>query len=471
MESYLDYIQEDTDISIINEFTNGIVLYPKQIEAVKASILNKSGIWTVEMGLGKTILTVGVATILTPIINAGGFIVISAGTNTIKSFEKYIRENTTLKPVYTTGEADKVANCIKMIESGQANCVLCTHSTWVQSLDFNMFIYNNLDRVKGMIYDECEGTENNLGYCNFIEFAHNVDYVYPANATPVNSGSFPIYSLLYAVKATDMTYKQFRRQYCFSQQIGENKVENINVEKIKKDFDKYLINFNRKDVNADTHYETPRFRSVGLTPLQQEAYSDKTSDKASILYGLSSAAPTPTANPAFLQLIQTITCKPPTDSKVVFCWHQQSSEMITQVFRGMGMTVMQLNGYKTPTSEEKDYIEKEFNATPGAILVTSSYKGNNLNSANHIIVYETPPDIGQYIARVARGYDSKTIFLDWIYYPALEQESLYKALISCIDNAVLTERDFTLANIIFDEILDKYPLDPRNTDLAKRLNR
>ena len=89
MSNYLDFIKEDTDISIINEFTNGIDLYPRQLEAVRASILNNSGIWTVEMGLGKTILTVGVMALLTPLVNKGGFVVISAGTNTIKSFEEY----------------------------------------------------------------------------------------------------------------------------------------------------------------------------------------------------------------------------------------------------------------------------------------------------------------------------------------------------------------------------------------------
>ena len=460
--SYLNYLTPETDVSIINEFVEEMDLYPKQLDATKRSILNEhGGIWTVEMGLGKSIITVGILTLLYPKIAEGGFAIVCAGSNTIKSFEQYITQNTHLKAFYTTGEADSVQACIKAVESGQADCVICTHSVWTHSLDFNIFMYNNLENIKAMIYDECTGTENNQGYLNFIEIAHATKYTFPANATPLNDGAYSIYSLLYAVNATNLTYRKFKSKYCERVDVGGDAVLKVLPSKIKEDFNKYLINFNRRDVNAETHYDTARFIPIELTGLQHETYKSGV-EKAKVLYGISSACPVPVSNPAFLQLLQSVTTAPPTENKIIFCWHQETSEMLTGVFKSMGIATYQMNGFKTPSPEEKDYIEETFNATKGAVLITSSYKGNNLNSANYVYVYETPPDIGQYIARAARGYNEKHLHLFWPYYPELESDALYKAVESCVNNAIVTDRDMTLAYIIFDEILERYPSDPRN---------
>lgn len=463
MKSYLDVLTEDTDISLVNEFIDNFDLTPEQLKATKESVVRKGGIWTVEMGLGKTIITLGVTTLLAPILQ-DSLTIITAPLKTVLSFYDYVRDCTFLKPVYTTGEFSEVASAIKEVERGAANCIVCTDSIWEKSLEFSIFVYNNLDRIKCMIYDECKGTDNNRGYKNFIAFANTVPYAFPANATPFTSNGYTLYSLLRAVKAVpnELTFQKFMSAYGFKQVVGDVEVKKLDHNLAAKTFANKLINFNRKDIGAEAVYKRFTFHPCEPSSVQTEFLNMKEGKtRNEILYCQPAPHIMPMQVEAFKALINVIMCSDPMSNRIIFCWHQGAAEMIRKVLQGMGIQVIMMNGYASPTAEDKQFAEDLFNETKGAVMVTSCYDGSNLNSAHHLIVYEQPPEINQYIYRAVRGFKSKEIEVDWIYYPQYEIENLIKAYEQAIQNSESLGRSTDLAENIKQEVKKYSPNDVR----------
>ena len=61
-------------------------------------------------------------------------------------------------------------------------------------------------------------------------------------------------------------------------------------------------------------------------------------------------------------------------------------------------------------------------------MITNIIKGTNLQTARRLIIYNNPSDVQQLIYRMVRGFTSKEVEVDWIYYLGYEEASIKKAL-------------------------------------------
>ena len=460
MEDYLDYITPETDLSIINDFIDGITLFPNQMKATQESIINKKAIWTIEMGLGKTIITLGILALLAPKLK-GKIVIVSAIPVTVMSFYEHIKERLPLKTVFSTGVKKEVDNAIQAIKSGECNCLVCTHAIW-SSVDFNLFIYNNIDKVQCMVWDEFNGTLNNDALANYTEFSRLVPMVYQANATPIKLKPDVLYLLLRSCSALeDMSMRIFRRKYYTKMEKGLGADYLVKDNLIVQEFKKYFVNFNRNDVGATTTFKEFKFIHCEVTPYQQKLL-DEGHPKSEVLYTLPNKNTPFHQIAAFNELLKEVAYVPEGENKITYCRRQEASIMLVNVFKAMNMPVMKLNGFETSKAQDKKYVEDEFARSRGTNLIMSVDVGANLNSANYVFIYETPSDVAQFIGRAARGYNPKTLSVYWFYYPAYESESLFKAAFECMGNtSQITNRDDTVYQIIKEEILKMYPNDVR----------
>lgn len=466
--THLNLLKEDTDMSILNSLVYEYDLTDEQLKSVKESFLTPtcSAIESVEMGLGKTIISLGLLQMITPALEKDKVAVVVAPTNTIENFREDIEKNTSLRVKTSTGQQKDIQESIQAIESNQINCLIVTPSAWTLSEEFNFYIFNNPDRLLCYIWDECKG-DKDKGFNHFIEAGHRTEFVFPLNATITGQGVTNIYKMLYVCSAIDMTEREFRRKYGhFTSTREGNKIYNIDWNLIKKDYGEYFINMNRDDVGAETIYTNVRFHRCNTT-VRQDEILEKTSSRE-VLYapvdekGNDLNIPI-TSIPAVSNIIKTVMGFSPEENTLIFCRNVTPANLLYETFSNLGYKVFRIDGHTTTTSELKMASERKYNNTKGAIMITSISEGSNLNSTDHVVVYQNPSDVIQYVARAARGFVSKEITLDWIYYPALEMESFMKNIETAINVSIGAERYVELLHIMMEEA---YSINPNEERLS-----
>ena len=471
--SHLNYLNEDTDMEILNELLDNYNLTPEQLDAVKYSFLTPtaSAIESIEMGLGKTIISLGLLQMISTSLDDKVAIVV-APTNTIENFYRDIVNNTRLRTMTSTGQYADVIKAIDSIERNLIDCLVVTPSAWTLSEEFNLFIFNNPDKIICYIWDECKG-DTDKGFNHFIEAGHRTPFVYPLNATITGQGVSNIYKMLYVCSALDMTEREFIRKYGdYTMTRDNNRIYNIDWGLIKKDYGDYFINLNREDVGADTVYSRVMFHRCSVTTEQREFLKESTSRE--VLYapvdskGNQLNIP-PTSVPAIAKLIQTVMGYGPEDNTLIYCRNIVPANTLYNLLKGLGYKVFRIDGHTTPTSELKMKSEEEYNKSKGAIMITSISEGSNLNSTDHVIIYQNPSEVIQYVARAVRGFKSKEITLDWIYYPELEMESFMKNIENAINVSVGSNRRIELLEIMLKEVYEVYPNEERLGIFANKI--
>lgn len=463
---HLNLIDENTDLSILNLVVDNYDLEPNQLRSVKESFLTDSfsAIESIEMGLGKTVISLGLLQMIAPLLQ-NKLAIITAPTNTITNFYDDVKNNTSFAVTMSSGKAEEINEAIRQIEQGYVNCLIVTPSAWTLSQDFNLFVFNNIDKIECLIWDECKG-DSDFGFNHFIEAGHYIDFVYPLNATITGKGIELIHKMLYVCSATDLTERLFKRNYGYYTTTKEgNSVYHISWDKLKADFGQYFVNFNREDVGAETTYKKAEFHRCDISAYQERIL--ESSSSRSVLYapvdatGKPDSTISPMSIPSIAKLVQVIASYPSTDNTLIYCRNVEPSNVLYNLLTMMGYKVFRIDGHTTGTPELKKESEVNFNNSKGAVMITSISEGSNLNSASHVIIFQTPSEVLQYIARAARGFKEKELTLDWIYYPKLERESLMKNIESAINVCIGSDRDSKLLDIMMNEAKSVYPEDER----------
>lgn len=463
---HLNLLDENTDLSILNFVMDEYNLKPEQLGSVKESFLTDTGsaIESVETGLGKTVISLGLLQMLAPELQ-DKLVIITAPTNTITNFYRDVTNNTNFNVMMSSGKYAEVTSAIKSIEQGHINCLIVLPSAWTLSVEFNLFVFNNRERIKCFIWDECKGDED-FGFNHFIEAGHNADFVYPLNATVTGKGIGLLYKMLYVCSATELTERQFKRKYGHYTMTKEgNKIYHIHWDDIKREYGSYLVNFNREDVGAKTTYSKVQFHTCEVSSYQ-ESIMEKTVAR-NILYapvdvtGKVNPSISPMVIPSIANLVQIVAKYPSDDNILIYCRNIEPANSLFNLLSGMGYKVFRIDGNTTTLPELKNEAETNYNSAKGAIMITSIEEGSNLNSTKHVVIFQNPSDVMQYIARAARGFEAKDLTLDWIYYPKYEKESFIKNIESAIDVSIGAERHVEVLHIMMNEAKKMYPEDER----------
>lgn len=466
------------DLSVINacligKSGDGIKLTPEQLILTDDALERRRTIWEVETGLGKTYMVLGKVNSLVPeVFESNKKIILVAPTNKYLEFAQIIKDSTILNTVSSSGQQRDVVKLMKNWDSIQV--AVLTPSIWTSSLEFNCFIYNHRADVLACIWDEANGVED-TGYLNFIELARTVEYSSFLNATPVgsagesgyNNDSLKVaYNMLRGIRKFNEKYNTFFNKYTLSSGVSSNNgntIFNINTDKYNADFGRYILNLNREDLGVAVSFSEVNFHRCGQTEIQKEYISSGYNIKQ-VLYSPETAGAfelSPANVPALSSLLKILERLPEETNKIVYVDFTKCISILYEYLGKLGYKVLILDGAHTPNPRDKGAVEDKFNESTGYVLLTNIERAGNLGSAGSIIIYDTPADILQYIARATRGYKSKTVTLDWIYYPEREMELMMNAAERTLNNLKLTGRTHALTEPLLKELTSMYKIHPK----------
>ncbi len=480
-EEILNDIDETTDMSILNIVLTKCTLQDSQLRIVHTFAMNKKIIDITDTGLGKTYNMLGELALLLPLIsNPKKLAIVCVPNQKTEEFYNAFKVDLGCNVIAVSGRQERVDALKSTLQMSNVDIILCTPESFSKSLDFDILIYNLVheNKVAALLYDEADKMEDK-GFLQCIEITNNfIPYASYANATPTGSastyrpGSTEVlrvtYNLLYGLGALPRakSYRSFFNKYTTMTGSHRNPTYTVNSEDILKDFGQYLANTNRTELGAETHFHPVQFVRCEPTKVQLEAMKNKDDRVNNILY-----SPETSQNPAFkltpqnvpaLKALMNILLQFPSDeNKIVYVGNTAAMETISRILSTLGFEVMRLDGKVTDTPQKKDAMRIRFNESKGAVALINIKKGSNLGSAKHIIVYDTPADMLQYVARATRGFNSKTISFSMIYYPAYEQETMFNhlAMISTVNN--IGERQTELIEPFMNELLEVYPTSKR----------
>lgn len=483
----LNSITDNVDMSIVNFCLFNLEESNSQLRVLKETLVEKKVIWVVETGLGKTYLTAGLLNSHLPWLmeNKKKALVI-APTNKIVDFYNLISSTTIAKVIRSTGAAYEVEDTIKQWKDIEV--LVTTPSAWSMSLEFNCFMFNNASDIGIIIYDEATSVDDN-GFSHVMEIAkRHASVVAMLNATPLPSvSSFSqsskntlkvLYNLLYAIGSVNTTYSSFYHSYTYETKVNDARgvpIREIDVKKIKGDFGRKMINFNREEINAGIRFSHCKFHRCEVTNAQRKALQEDNSKTYNILYSPAtgnSLGLNTTNVAAITELFRTLISLPADSHKIIFVRYQQTIQVLQQALEFvLGYKVFILDGKRTNTPELKHDIETLYNNYDGGcIMITNITRGSNLGTAENMIIYDTPPDICQYIARSVRGFVSKEITLDWIYYPTYDEDTMVASLRSVIAASELTDRSLDIIQHLGIELQEVYKTNNQLNAMLTQIN-
>lgn len=475
---------DNVDLSVINYCLIGAQLTDEQLVSVKKAVDIEKSIWQVEMGLGKTYMVVGFVNHLLPYWRENGYkCILVAPTNKLIDFVNVLTQHTSAKVLLSTGDKNQLE--VLMRDWDYYDVFIVTQSAWTISMDFNIWVFNHKKVINTCIYDEAQGI-NDVGYMHFLELCKKrAKYVALLNATPVGSTSSfvterdklrVVHNLLYAVcEDVDKNYDKFYFKNTYNIETNSMNPQKrvLNIDKYKDAYGKYFISSNRQDLGINTIYKSCIFHRCILSAQQTSIVNDSklfnSTDINILLYSPETSdlfQLTTSSVPALGELINIIQSYDEYSNKIVYVKNHSSISTIYEYLKALGYNVFILDGQHTQTHKEKNVVEDLFNNTRGGIMITSIDRGSNLSSASHIIIYDTPPDTLQFVARAIRGFNSKEITLDWIYYPEYERDKMLAMYEMIITISEMTDRDIGVLPFLESELKCMYP----NARILKLLN-
>lgn len=419
---------------IFDLMLEGVTLMPEQKDAVLECYTRTDlkGVLTMEMGTGKTYVCMGLAQIAR-CLDSSKKGVISVPKNKVEDFKNLIEESLQCNVMVVSGQKPSIDRLAKNFD--KVDIIVAQHSFWTHSIHSLMFMYNNVDKFNFSFYDEADG-KNAIGFKAFIEFSRLIPISFLANATPIGKDTTLIRHLLYATDATNLSEREFDNRYCDKTFYQGTVTSVVNVPSIKQDFRQHLINLNRSDIGLKAENNI-KFHPMRMSGVQQTwvrqglrkdiaLYSPEVSESANL-----NINPKPVFSPRFVPALAKMNELLNTKQdmkKIIYVKNTDTIIKLRVLLDAMGYNPYIIDGQHTRTAEMQKASEEKYNADSNGIMITNIIKGTNLDTAQHVIIYDTPPDVQQLIFRAIRGIKSKTIEVDWIYYPQEEQGQIEDAL-------------------------------------------
>lgn len=430
-------IWDENKMNIVNYMLNGIQLRKEQLETIHNAITapGMKAIIADEMGLGKTYTCMGLIQIARTLY-PDKKIVITAPKNVLKNFEELIKSSIGITPIVVTGQQKDIENLELNFSKHQV--ILCQHSFWINSLNGLVFMYNNLEKFSMAFFDEADFKEAD-GFNAYLEFMRELPMGFLSNATPIGENSLLIYNLLYGCGAYNDSYRKFRRKYARQNYDNRNKLEEtVLVSNILNSFDRYITVKNRESIGIEVKVNINFYRVLPSKeqmhwmmnyemPKNLALYSPDT-------FNMESVPPekrgpinfTPKTMPAAFKMAELLIKNP--KKSIVYVRNTDAIKKTAVIVKNLGKNPYIIDGKHTPKDEDVRRVQDAYNADSNGVMITNIIKGTNLQTARRLIIYNNPSDVQQLIYRMVRGFTSKEVEVDWIYYLGYEEASIKKAL-------------------------------------------
>ena len=456
----IDYLVKENKIPLLEH-----ILKSPMREGVRAGIgvafglISKATLFTQEMGIGKTFLAMG---LIEGILRMDwSKKVIFCGTNDkLSEYYNLFREN--LSPewgiaVTTAGQSD-VMQSFKQLDS-DARILICTHSVWDKGYEFHKQLIPRLDQFQCFILDEggmLLKNSDNYAYRMMVEFVPKMKYRYILNATPIEKD---LALLINQCRVLGIPIPSKGRLYAQYGNIGEDEYKWIfgNLKELSEQLKYHVFNVSRKHVESagkinyilDTkllrvtkflseYMREDNVRSVRFPFLYPEAF-------------------TPEIYPSLRTLLKVCTeGVSQGDKLLVYVRNVEPKKYMKWYLEQMGLRVGIYDGSHTVTKEQKDYVEEMFNQGQYDVLLTNKIYGLSLKTANHVVMYDLPPNFYQYIYRAIRDLNDKDLKVTPIIYDfENDYETIKEELNSERYQNEFSDRGFDLVNQIYKQLQHK----------------
>lgn len=470
LDTDVEHLKEFEKTPLINQILFDTELEPIQLQLVEQIIRNGGGILSAEMGIGKTYIGVALARYMR-LLYPDKKVIITAPTNVVKNFKTLIDTALGEIAMVCNGEYHRVELFKKVFKD--INIFIVTHSFWLNSDESLKFLYNHIEDFSFTFYDEAD-SKDAIGFDVYTEFSRRVPLKVVSNATPIGKDTGLVRNLLYAVNATNMSKSKFRSKYVDFKYVGGNlQSERVKINDIYRDFNNYFINKNRTDLGLEVDITT-KFHKVFINNTQREWIKREMRkdlamycpENKSVVDNIENydGCPYPEINkdniPAFAEVLK-ILIDSSNEKIIIYARNVMSLEKLANISMMMGYTPYVING---SSSSESKTLSEQYNNDPKGIAITNIFKGINLGSTEKIILYGTPPDVMQTLYRSIRGRESKSISVNWIYYPEFEYNILIDTQNHIQNIDKVTKRETELLTSLDEEIqsLQRYNFVPMN---------
>lgn len=422
---------------------------------------NGKALITAEMGIGKTYISFGLAQQIR-LMYPGKKCLFSVDKAKVNEYLSGIAETVGAQALSVSGEADSVNYFMRHYD--KFDFFVVQKSAWYHSLDFCLFLLNHTKDFSLAIYDESSAMSS-IGYKIFSEFSRNVDHSFLTNANPVTSEPLQTFNNLRPIGAFEGDYVDFRHKY--AKVNKKTRKPKLNVDKVKQDFSKYIVNANREDLDVVARVNV-EFIRCEMTPAQYDwinkgmatntaAYSPETWEGDSSVF---QAKPVTISKmvPAIMETLELIKRLDRTSTekknRIIYVKNYIPKIKLKEELEKLGHPCFILDGKVTKTRDEQLLAAKKFNDSTNAIILTNIVRGINLGSAHEVIMCGLPPDSGfkQLIFRAIRGLNDKIVDLYIVYYPEFQTNLLAKILEALNNESKLLDRNNNLARRISDEL-------------------
>ena len=445
-----------------------------QIDDIKSMVMSKKLMMTHETGLGKTLLAVGaIATLLPKMRKERKVMIVTAPTNKVAGFANDIQTFIPgVRVITSTGQKPDVDRVIREFEN--IDVIVCMGSLWA-SIDFNYFIFENIDRFIGCIYDEASGVANDA-FLVFAEYANKFfEYTYVMNATPIKTASKlkMTYNLLYTVGAFNHNYtlRDFEKDVVIRTggSRGKGGEVMLNVNRFKELFGKYMLNLSKTDVGVNITGDV-QMHKCQLSKVQEDVLFTKFHTKPNlltssqersmdeILYNPKSLYQiSPMTMPALAKTLELVTARlqdNDVSNVVVYLENVDIKNRFKDMCIILGYDTYMIDG--SMNYKEKDAEEERFKSANKSVMLTNIESASSFPSANAIIIYGFADNIIQTINRLPRGRQDKHIYVDWVYYGVGGLSKLKTQLEMSVENDRLTGRTTMTTKPLFNEIKHHY---------------
>ena len=447
------YFEGDNSSNDIKEFLEFIDLFAAKDKLEyfqKVDVIDilrsetKGTIVTHEMGLGKSYMILYMA-IITKLMEPYKKVLITAPSDSIEKITNLVKSNTAYNVMSSTGDARKVERLIN--EFDNLDIIIVQQSIWSSSVDFHIFMYNNVDKFSINIYDEM-ASKNAAGGAAFAEMSKHITKTVVLNATVFDNSIDKIYNSLNTVSALrGMTKERFTQKY----KITDRKSGKVILKTVDlvNDFGKFISNKNRSDLGINIKVN---MKFIRITPTEYQKnlirISNDVRKSLSAPTMLKGFVPdnvplvfTKKEVPSLSAVFYVINQLPKDENLVIYCNYIHAVSRIANELRYNGRDVYLITGESTKTPKEKKDVEDAFNAFKGGIAIITIEKAISLNSAKSMILYEIPQDLSQTIFRIIRGSNDKEVDVYQIYYPMYHLGLLKEKLNTIEANDVALNRN------------------------------
>lgn len=445
-----------------------------QIEDIGKMFERKKLILNHETGTGKTMLALGVISLLLHRARMEQKkIIVTAPSNKMEGFKQDIKNSIPAARVLSiTGQAPDVRYILNNIDN--YDVIVTMPSLW-SSFAWCKYVYENTNKFICSIYDEAAGIRDDA-YRIFCEFSkQQFEYSFLLNATPVKRSTEleKTYNLLYAVGAIDSTYtfRNFEKDMItLPVNIGNKRSKDlhgvVDEDKFRRMFGDYIINRSKSDLGVEVQMDV-NFHRCKMSKEQEEAIEDKNrkansrktylgklDNNTEILYNPVDLYPiNPMTMEALGKSLQTVMYelnKETTNNIVVFMQNTDIKYRFKSILDSMGIKNYVMDGSLNPA--QKNATENEYNQSEKTVMITNLEKASSFQSANVMIIYGFPEDIIQTTNRIVRGRGDKKVTIHWIYYAFDSYSKLYKQLELSMEDERISQREFMCTIPLYKEL-------------------